>query len=557
MPSSSPTEAPAPFICACEKEWMRSACVEFGEYECTGYCVLHYPSKDKSAAFNEAFKGKLDAEDFDFRGVWFPDVVDFSNYTFATLVDFFFATFSAEAQFLVTTFGAGANFRFAKFSAKVNFLLATFNAEADFRYATFSAEANFDSVKFNAEAHFNSATFNARADFSAMFGAQAVFHLAEFNAEASFYSATFNAQTDFYSAKFGAVAHFSLATFSAEVNFLSATFGAMAIFDSTTFSAATNFRSTTFGAVASFDSATFKDHVRFAGDAESRVFGNESSLSLQFARIENPDRLSFYTITLRPHWFVNVDARKFEFINVNWNNLNWSWRDTTIIEEIESLQRNNILSAHRLLAIACRNLAVNAEENHRYEEASKFRYMAMDARRLQWIEKLRGRGLLRVLFWALKKMSLRLLRSLKRDWGLSGRTKKRVRRFSKVYWRSVDFLHWLYWVASGYGERTVKAFIGLSCIWLLAAALYTQVGFVHSEPRVTSGRETAEARSDEVGEPLKWLRALTYSLGVMTLQKPEPRPATNAAQALVMLETILGPVQAALLALAIRRKFMR
>jgi hypothetical protein len=43
----------------------------------------------------------------------------------------------------------------------------------------------------------------------------------------------------------------------------------------------------------------------------------------------------------------------------------------------------------------------------------------------------------------------------------------------------------------------------------------------------------------------------------MTLQKPEPRPATGAAQAVVMLETILGPVQAALLALAIRRKFMR
>jgi uncharacterized protein (DUF433 family) len=42
----------------------------------------------------------------------------------------------------------------------------------------------------------------------------------------------------------------------------------------------------------------------------------------------------------------------------------------------------------------------------------------------------------------------------------------------------------------------------------------------------------------------------------MTFQKPEPRPATPAAQTVVLLETILGPVQAALLALAIRRKFM-
>jgi len=43
----------------------------------------------------------------------------------------------------------------------------------------------------------------------------------------------------------------------------------------------------------------------------------------------------------------------------------------------------------------------------------------------------------------------------------------------------------------------------------------------------------------------------------MSLQKPEPKPLTGTAQTLVLLETILGPLQAALLALAIRRKFMR
>jgi len=64
-------------------------------------------------------------------------------------------------------------------------------------------------------------------------------------------------------------------------------------------------------------------------------------------------------------------------------------------------------------------------------------------------------------------------------------------------------------------------------------------------------------KQDETGAPLKFSRALIYSAGVMTLQKPEPRPATTAAQTVVLLETILGPVQVALLALAIRRKFMR
>lgn len=51
--------------------------------------------------------------------------------------------------------------------------------------------------------------------------------------------------------------------------------------------------------------------------------------------------------------------------------------------------------------------------------------------------------------------------------------------------------------------------------------------------------------------------ALLYSAGVMALQKPEAAPANNRAKLLVLMETIFGPVQAALLALAIRRKFMR
>ena len=39
-------------------------------------------------------------------------------------------------------------------------------------------------------------------------------------------------------------------------------------------------------------------------------------------------------------------------------------------------------SPHRLLSIACRQLANNAETNHRYHEASHLRYSSFDARRL-------------------------------------------------------------------------------------------------------------------------------------------------------------------------------
>src|ERR1044071_2581884 len=438
MSSSLLAEAPTVVAFVCERGGLYFACEGlpfFKEHEGKQYCVLHYPGKEKATAFDEALKRKLAAEDFDFRGVWFPDTVNFGRLEFTKYVDFGSATFSAGADFGFATFNAGASFASVRFGEKANFGHTTFREKTFFLYATFSADGDFEAAKFGAEVVFTFATFGGRADFS----------FAQFSSNAMFVSATFSAETDFGLAKFDAIAAF-------------------------------------FG-------ATFKDYVRFAGNDDYKVFGDESSLLLQ-SKFEKPDRITFHTVTLRVRWFIGVDARKFEFINVNWD-----WRN--IKQEIESLGIKNVSSAHRLLAIAYRNLAVNAEENHRYEEASRFRYMAMEARRLE-----RWRGFA---FWT---------------------------------------LGWWYGLASGYGERVWRAFVVLIAVWLLAAALYTQVGFVRWEPRVSSEREAAEARRDEVGEPLRWRRALTYSLGVMTLQKPEPRPATNAAQALVMLETILGPVQA-------------
>jgi hypothetical protein len=226
-------------------------------------------------------------------------------------------------------------------------------------------------------------------------------------------------------------------------------------------------------------------------------------LSLEHAWIKKPEHMSFHAISLKPSWFVRVDARRFEFIDVNWQ-LPW------IEQEIEALRVRDNPYPHRTLSIAQRGLAVNAEENHRYEEASRFRYVAMDTMRLEaWL------GLA--------------------PWKLS----------------------WWYWLASGYGERPFQALMVLVCILLLSGLLYTRVGFARWEPRMAAEADVATAKKDDVGAPLRFNRALTYSAGVMTLQKPEPRPATTAAQTVVLLETILGPVQAALLALAIRRKFMR
>jgi hypothetical protein len=466
------TAADSAFVCD-YKDWARSACAGeafYQEHEGKRYCVLHYPGKEKSAAFAGALKRKLDAQDYNFRGVWFPDKLDFSKFEFNAEVDFSSATFSAVAYFRAATFRAGVYFRSATFRAEANFIAATFRAVAYFRAATFNAKADLLFATFSAGAYFNYATFRAGADFG---------------------SATFRALADFYSA-----------TFNAEANLGSATFGAQ---------------------------------VRFAGDVERRVFVKQSSLNFQFASIAKPEQVSFHTLTLRPHWFVNMDARKFEFTNVDWD-----WRDTN--EEVEGLKRNKVSLPHRMLAIACRQLAVNAEENNRYEEASRFRFMAMDARRLKWQEKLEGnffKAQSKALGKALTKTSVRLGRSLRRRRAAQGRTRIRFKRFLRVYWKDFDLLHWLYWAASGYGEKITRAFVLLMMIWIFFAALYTLTGHIRVH------------RATDV------LGAVNYSLNVMALQKPEPKSVAGLTPLLITFETILGPVQAALLALAIRRKFMR
>lgn len=404
--TTSLAETDSDFTCEC-KDWVRFSCVGepfFREHEGRRYCVFHLPCENKNPAFYEALQKKIEKQDFNFKGFWFPADSNFAIFNFRKPVDFSEATFSAEAGFFHTTF-----------KEYVSFEETIFNGGADFRGATFQEDAYFASARFTATV---------------------------------------------------------------------------------------DFRETSFIEWANFRGTVFEDHVVFTSNWEPPPI-QTLSLSLQFARVEKPDHFSFHTLMLRPFCFVNVDARKFEFTNVEWH-----WRATE--EEIRSLRGFNVPAPHRMLAIACRQLAVNAEENHRYEEASKFRYMAMDARRLE-------------------------------------------------HWWGMDFrrLSWWYWLASGYGERIVRAAVVLLGIFFLSAALYTQVGFVRWEPRLSNESEATVSKRDGIGAPLKLSRALTYSAAVMTFQRPEPRPATTVAQTIVLFETILGPVQAALLALAIRRKFMR
>ena len=496
--SLSPTiDAPAavPFVCACDND-MRPACKDldfFRVYENKSYCVLHYPGQDKSERFGQVLKEKLAAQNFNFQGVRFVGDVDFSNVQF-TEADFDHAIFPGLADFTSATFTGKAIFEYAAFS------------RADFKSATFGGTTSFRSASFSVLALFQFATFAKETSFRYALFATAALPERSTSPVAHFTSTTFEADVDFEHAEFGTIAYFTKAKFNGAASFNSVTFDGAAYFPSATFNAAADFDSVRFGAAALFDSATFKDYARFAGSDGDPVFVDTSSLSLRFANIEKPERFLFHTLKLRPHWFVNVDARSFDLTNVVWD-----WRHIDIRSEIKGIGGEDVLSAHRLLAVTCRDLADNAEANHRYEEASKFRYMAMDAWRLE-----RWRGF--------------------------------------TFWR----LGWWYWLASGYGERILRALAVFLIIWLSFAALYSLPEPVRCPDGVRSpdciGWDTTEKTR---GFFDSFSNSAAYAIEAMTLQKPEPRPATPPARLAVLLCTILGPVQAALLALAIRRKFMR
>lgn len=49
-----------------------------------------------------------------------------------------------------------------------------------------------------------------------------------------------------------------------------------------------------------------------------REWPTDATCDFRHVRFETPRRVSFHGLTLRPHWFLNLDPREFEFINVKW-----------------------------------------------------------------------------------------------------------------------------------------------------------------------------------------------------------------------------------------------
>jgi hypothetical protein len=107
----------------------------------------------------------------------------------------------------------------------------------------------------------------------------------------------------------------------------------------------------------------------------------------------------------------------------------------------------------------------------------------------------------------------------------------------------------------------------LLIIFLIFPVIYTQTNFqvCSKEKPLAMSIAICESNDQEIKNrceckksSLRFGEAMVHSLSTATLQNVEYRkPLTSKGETVVILEKIFAPLQAAFLALALRRKFMR
>lgn len=510
------------------------------DFEGHSYCVLHLPddAKGQTTDFNAVIKQKLDSQDNDFGFVYFPEKFELSrNHTFTEQVSFHHATFmkaalfwdanfEKDAFFRDATFKGEASFSFAKFSGWTNFHHTQFFGSADFMHAEFTESAWFNDCAFGHSVTFEGARFHKRADFNItgideenslknQFQSipEAKFSQAVFEDDASFRKSMFT-KVEFFRTRFDKEADFWAVEIQNEADFHIATFHQTANFTHIVLheKAELNFRQT-----------IFKDAVYF----DNRDYGDdfvESTLVFADAIAEHPEKVRFHSIGLRPHWFLNFDCSKVDFTNTYWLNSRGTRKE--VQEEIKAIadqkwswgrERVRWDDAHRLLTYTYSQLAQNYENTQRYGPSSRFRRAALETQTLL-------RKKFQVLWMQEEFFAWEFVKNLA----------------AHLKYAPFDLAHFLYRHSSFYGESSIRALVVLFVI-------VASVAIILAIPLSTF----------KDGQYLSFWESILYSLRLMVLQRPEPIPESILAKTTTTIGGILAPVQFALLALALRRKFMR
>jgi uncharacterized protein YjbI with pentapeptide repeats len=476
----------------------RSVCasLETNEFEGLPYCVLHMPTLNKDhSEFNRIIEDRLNSNFCDYSAIYFPTPLVRNKVNFKLPLNFIHATFLSYIDIL------GGHipyvyFDYATFYDSVRFYSINFSGAATFSYSLFKNRASFTGSDFQVS-NFDHATFEKNTEFNGW---------VKFHKDVDFSHAKFFGKTDFSTCNFLMSAKFN------DVEFLTDDI--------------VSFNNADFQKDIVFDNALINGYLNFKGSEHRRVFGENSSLSFQNVRVKKSNQISFHTVFLSPNWFINTDSREFVFTNISWNNFDNQFK--SVIKESEVLKTRsrdnfNISNPNRLLQITYRHLADNAENNNRFEEASKFRRMAFETERLERKKK--------ILSWWTEKHSCKEVIFNFGEW---------VKNIP------FDLFYWGYRWSSGYGESRVWAIFILFSIIIISAILYS-----------TSFCQFPVPNNPLKTRSLEFIEAIAYSLRVMVLQRPEPFPINTFGKALLAIESVIAPLQLALLALAIRRKFMR
>jgi Pentapeptide repeats (9 copies) len=263
--------------------------------------------------------------------------------------------------------------------------------------------------------------------------------------------------------------------------------------------------------------ATFEGKLNLYKADNYKFFIGTGGLSAIETKFDKPNWITFRNVRLLPEYFFDVDSSRFTFHDCKWIDDN---------ENYLKLNKADDYKRHKQIAQTCNYLAINYEENRHFEESSMFRYASMDSKRLSFIA------------------------SKKKDW---------FKRFNLLLYR-------IYKWTSGYGE---------SWSWAMGVLLAFLIGFwvLFSCPLISTfdyGEQKTAKANDEVEQLIyntasygERFRSMTFwdgmvhSLSVATFQRPEPKAYGFWTKLFVALEVIFAPLLAALLALAIRRKFMR
>jgi hypothetical protein len=621
-----------------------NVCVPENEHQLTEYdgncfCFFHLPTLSKdSNVFRRILKKRLKdieleiknpTEDrlypkYDFRYVWFPEAFFFTNYRFNADADFGNAVFTDEVSFSRAKFFGNAIFESTIFLKKANFSLSNFYKQAKFTFAIFE-EGDFNHVISHMRAEFNFVFFRNGKFIGAEFKddiefRSSIFLFSSFHSAIFCKNGLFNGTVFIHSSEFSFVELLRFETrISADFRFAEFKDTSYVVFENAKFCCSVSFFNAKVNGYLNFEGNVFLESnelVEFSdkfeneinnllGTFEKKKIDNflsivdrpkEAILDFQKVKIADAKEVSFHSCVLRPNWFVNVDSRKIVFTNTEWKNVNN--KSKHIESELNSLKFGRLIkNPIELLKIAFRQLAENAENNNRYEEASNFRQVAFECERLGKKAKLTEAKIANFSsndFDTSEEFNEILVVSekMKRSFGNSEHTTNlsaplritfRVvcqfilnkiesifnfigKTFYSIY--HFDYIHFLYRITSFYGESWGWALgVLLSLILVIFPIIYTQINFqtCSKDRPIAASLTVCESKDEEIRknctcstDRITFTDAIVQSLTTATLQNVEYRkPLTVWGELWIILEKIFAPLQAALLALAIRRKFMR